>query len=139
MVSALVVAALSFGLAGCSIVESWTPEGVKQREALDAYVAAKQTDIPRLLAAQPDVYSAITIKAEAPSTVVFTYHYAIDIDAVATAKTFDDNAYLLQDELDRSVDAITKKYGFTKDLHVRYIYVSLDRSTIWEREFTPTK
>lgn len=106
-----------------------------QAAALDAYVTALQATVPQLMAQFDGTYSAITITGEQPSTVVYTYTYAQQLDGPATASALDGQVDQLQDVCDSAVFPEMEGQGITVDPQVRYVYLNADGSEIWSHTF----
>lgn len=106
-----------------------------QAAALDAYVTALQATVPQLMAQFDGTYSAITITGEQPSTVVYTYTYAQQLDGPATASALDGQVDQLQDVCDSAVFPEMEGQGITVDPQVRYVYLNADGAEIWSHTF----
>ncbi|NKY38665.1 DUF4854 domain-containing protein [Cellulomonas septica] len=109
--------------------------GDDQAAALDAYVTALQATVPQLMSQFDGTYSAITITGEQPSTVVYTYTYAEQLDAPATASALDGQVDQLQEVCDSAVFPEMEGQGITTDPQVRYVYVNADGAEIWSHTF----
>lgn len=116
-----------------SSVEEPAPDGT----ALDAYVAQEQANIPAIMEMTPGMYSAIAIEAAPPSTIVFRYVYAEQVDPVASAEYFDGMVPTLQTLCDTQVFPALQKAGVT-DPSAVYTYVNADGSEVWTHTFMPS-
>ncbi len=150
-----VSAALVLALGGCSaddpdgsadatptVVESEvteeepTEEDVAESdstEALDAYVAAAQEQIPAIMESMGDAavaFSGIDILGDAPSTLEYVYYFAEEMDPVATSENMDAAVGALEETATTMVLPEMAANGIV-DPKVRYTYLNADGSEIW--------
>lgn len=107
------------------------------RASLDAYVAAEKAALESADPADLAVYTDISIEGVDPGTVVFTYDYAEQLDAAATAAQLDTMAADLQDLCDTQVFPAMTRMGVVSPTVV-YTYNNADGSEIWSQTFEPS-
>lgn len=100
-------------------------------------VAGAQSAVDSQLAQYPDTYSAMSVEADEPDTIIYSYTYKNVMDASATASTMDKQAGTLQSTLDSQVFPAMKQAGIASP-KATYIYKNSDGSVIWERTFSPS-
>jgi hypothetical protein len=156
---AAAVATVAIGmvaLAGCSLIdpEPIDPEPTApttsapvdtversgdQVAALADYVAAERAEFPRLLELFDGYYAQITAEAELTAvgaSIVFTYIYAEDLDAAATAdvtRQLVEDPAELQDSVAASVFPAMEAFGLEGALYVTYEYFNPDGSPVASR------
>ena len=111
------------------------PQTSPQEAALDAYVAAAQSQIPALLDSFDGTYSQITISGEHPDLIEFRYVYAQPVDPAAATELFDGMLDSFQSTLDDQVFPDMERAGITGSQRARYTYVNTDGTTIWTHTF----
>jgi hypothetical protein len=153
--TSLFTATLAWGLAGCSspATESTpaptstqseptttasaptTAAASDQQEALDAYLAALQAQIPSILETYKETYSDIRILSAPPSTIEYAYVYLQQGDPDAVAASLDAYIPTLQTLCDTRLFPEMEGAGITVDPKVRYTYYNADGTKIWTHVF----
>lgn len=136
---------LSLALAGCTSgspapgasapTESATVASHGRSSALDAYVAAERSTIPAIMAANPGMYSDMSISGTYPSTVSFEYRFTDQLEATAAVEYLDSLAPTLQSACDTQVFPSMVSVGVMDSPRAVYTYLNADGSQLWSRTF----
>lgn len=103
-------------------------------KALETYVAAAQAQIPSLMESFGDTYTAFTITADAPSTIVYEYTFTNKVNKASATKQLDGMNGTYQSTLDSQVFPDMEKAGIA-DPKARYTYLNPDGQTVWSHTF----
>jgi hypothetical protein len=106
--------------------------------ALTAFVAAVQDQVPALEKSFGKTYRKITITADPPTTMVYTYTFGKKVDRSLAKSAFDKQAKSLQDVCDKQVFPSMKLAGVSAP-KARYVFLNPDGSKIWSRTFAEAK
>lgn len=106
-----------------------------QSEALDEYLAAEQSQLPKLKSDYADTYSEITIEAEHPDLIVYTYTFSGEMDKAKTVKHFEDMLSEFETAAQDQIFPIMEEYGVTPTQRIRYTYLAPDGSVLWTHDF----
>lgn len=107
-----------------------------QSEALDEYLAAEQSQLPKLKSDYADTYSEITIEAEHPDLIVYTYTFSGEMDKAKTVEHFEGMLSEFETAAQDQIFPIMEKYGVTPTQRIRYTYLAPDGSVLWTHDFT---
>ena len=149
LLATLAASLLALSLVGCSpdsggqaedtktetSTESSESDTSEQSEALESYAAAERDQIPAIQDANPGLYSEVTIEAEDPGTIVYTYVYAAPMDAAASAAQFETMVPELQDLCEQNVFPAMESFGIEGAKNAHFVYLNSDGSPIWEKSF----
>jgi ABC-type glycerol-3-phosphate transport system substrate-binding protein len=105
-------------------------------DELQAYVDAERAQLIALGDSLDAIYSDITIEAEPPSGVVFSYTYAEQVDPAVALPALTENAQTLPTLLETSVFPAMAQAGVEQPLSATYTYVNADGTELWSETFT---
>ncbi len=144
-------AALVLGLTGCSSSGDTKDSGADtpgpdvvvvednsaSAKALDEYVKLEQEMMAEQQDQFGDTFSDISITADYPSGIVYTYTYADEMDSAQTAAALDDLAEeALVAALHDDVFPLMTEYGVDSPQTATFTYLNSDGSEIWSRTYT---
>jgi hypothetical protein len=105
-----------------------------ESKALQKYIAALQPSIPSAMKRFDDLYSDFTISAAEPSTMVYEYTFARQVDPAKGRKGLEGMVPTLKTLCDTQVFPEMKLAGI-KSPKVRYTYINADGSRLWSKTF----
>lgn len=100
-----------------------------QSDALDEVVEAGQAEIPKLIDFFEGAFSDIEIEADHPSTIVYTYTYAEQVDADYARTEIESRIAMVQAACDTTIFPEMEKAGIGHP-GARYIWQNADGSEI---------
>ena len=115
--------------------ETSAPEGTDVGQALEKFVDSERGQIPAIMAANSGVYSDMKVESMEPGSVLYTYTYAAQTDAVAAASYFETMVPTIQTACDTVVFPAMRTAGIEGAISVGYTYLNADGSEIWKKSF----
>lgn len=89
------------------------------------------------MATSAGTFSDMSVTADYPSGIVYTYTYSQEMDAAATARNLDEIADgQLLPALEQEVFPMMTQMGVLPPLSATFTYLNSDGSEIWSRTFT---
>lgn len=108
----------------------------EQRAALDRYVEAARTQIPAMLEANKESFADLRIESRSLDSTTCTMVVAGQTDPAAARGILDAMAPTLQTSFDTLTIPAMRAFGVQGTVHVTYVFVNADGSTIMEKTFT---